>query len=138
MTLGISWGVAVHRLLHAGIRIPYVRALGMANIAVGGLLHIPSCLLQGASLIVCVYIYSFGNMDIWLRLLVGRVAVCLLSSSICLGYMSSGLVSCCFWFQSILPEFSDTICCHTLHWSSRREASCASPYEGSLESQTQT
>ena len=64
MTLGISWGVAVHRLLHAGIRIPHVRALGMANIAVGGLLHIPSCYLQGISPIILVYIYSFGNVNI--------------------------------------------------------------------------
>ena len=45
MTLGISWGVAVHKLLHAGIRVPLVRALGIANIAVGELLHNPSCYL---------------------------------------------------------------------------------------------
>ena len=89
MTLGIFWGVAVRKLLHAGIRFPLARSLGIASIAVGELLHIPSCYLQGISLIVHVYIYSSKNVHIWLWHLVGRVAVSLLSSSIRLDYMSS-------------------------------------------------
>ena len=64
MILGIFLAVVVHRMPPSGIRIPHVRALGMANIAVGGMLHIPSCLLQGTFLIVRVYISSFGNVDI--------------------------------------------------------------------------
>ena len=100
MTLGIFGGVIIHISFRSDSNVFQVCNLGMANIAVDGLLYLPSCLLLGTSLIVRVYIYSFGNVGIRLRLLVGRMAVCLLSSSICLGYMSSGLVSCCRRFLS--------------------------------------
>ena len=124
MTLSISWGVAVRKLLHAGICFLLVRALGIASIAMGEMLHIHSCYLQGTSLIVHVYIYSFKNVPIWLWHPVGGAAMSPLRSSICLDCISSDLVSCCFPVLSISAKLLGTICCHLP--SSRNVASCPS------------
>ena len=88
MTPCIFGDVLVHISLNPDSYLFHIRALGMPNNAVGGLIYIPSSFPQGTFLIIRVDSHLSTNVDIQLWYLMGCVAACLLSLSISVGLCS--------------------------------------------------